>query len=158
MSQEPPDPGFLYVPLQAAACGVALRLFRDRDGTRCAVGFSTLGDLTRVLGPDQQHYRLTERSIRSLAAERGVSRLIVDPGLVAAPVSTTTAPAAVVPAVVPVAVPQPIEPIALPVPLRSLEPVASSESAWSGWNPQLVGLLVVSAVTGAAALVMQVIS
>ena len=147
MTQEPPDPGFLFVPLQAAACGVALRLFRDRDGTRCAVGFTTLEDLTRVLGPDQQHYQLRERSVRSLAAERGVSRLIVDPGLVAAPVSPVAAPAVALP-----------EPVLSPELIPSPELVASHEPAWSGWNPQLVGLLVVSAVTGAAALVMQVIS
>lgn len=41
-----------------------------------------------LLGAEQRYYRLTERAVRDLAADRGVSvsALVVDPGLVAAPV------------------------------------------------------------------------
>lgn len=139
MTQEPPDTDRLYVPLREAACGVSLRFFRDRDGTRCAVGFTTPDQLAQVLGPDHRYYRLTRRAVCSLAAERGVQRLIVDPGLVAAPVAPLAAPVA---------------PLVSPV---AAEPADVADPAWSKWNPQLIGLLAVSAVSGAAALFMQVI-
>lgn len=137
MIEEPPDIERLYVPLRDAACGVSLRLFRDRGGARCAVGFTSPDRLAAVLGSGQRYYRLTEHAVRALARERGVTALIVDPGLVA-----------------PAVTPLPAEPVAKPVPtLRA--PVATSRS--SSWHPELSGLLVVSAVTGAAALLMQVL-
>jgi hypothetical protein len=151
VSLEPPDTQRLYVPLRQAACGVSLRLFRDRDGTRCAVGFTTVERLVGTLGPDQHHYRLTESAVRALAGERDVHRLIVDPGLVAAPVSAveSTATTITTTTTTPVFPVAPAEPVAAPV--------GSSRSAWTSWSPELVGLLTVSAVTGAAALLMQVI-
>lgn len=86
MIEEPPDTERLYAPLRELPAGVCLRLFRDRGGERCAVAFTSLERLTSLLGPEQRYYRLTERAVRDLAADRGVSALIVDPGLVAPPV------------------------------------------------------------------------
>jgi len=75
----------LYVPLREAGCccGVSLHLFRDHDGFRCAVGFTTAERLAEVLGARQASYRLTVRTVRQLARERGVYTLVVDPGLAA---------------------------------------------------------------------------
>jgi hypothetical protein len=112
MKEQDSETDRLYVPLRGAGGGVSLRLFRDRDGSRCAVGFTTHERLAEVLGAEQEFYRLTVRSVRALARERGVDALVVDPGLVAAPVR---------------------------------------EHAWP------VGILTVSAVTGAAALALQVL-
>ena len=136
MIEEPPDIERLYVPLRDAACGVSLRLFRDRGGARCAVGFTSPDRLAAVLGSGQHYYRLTEHVVRALARERGVTALIVDPGMVAPAVSPLSP-----------------EPVAEPAPpVRA--PLATSRSSW---HPELSGLLVVSAVTGAAALLMQVL-
>lgn len=135
MLEEPPDADRLYVPLRDAGCGVSLRLFRDRDDTRCAVGFTSPDRLTTVLGRDQRYYRLTRRAVLDLARERGVNRLIVDPGMVAAPVRehADAAPR-------PHATPQ--RRFHLPRPQ---------------WDAQAAGLLAVSALTGAATLAAQVI-
>lgn len=78
-----------------------------------------------MLGPDQQHYRLAERSVRALAAERGVTRLIVDPGLVAAPVSAVAAPFMATA-------------VALPAVVPSLERVASLNRVAAGLRPRQV--------------------
>jgi hypothetical protein len=137
MTQEPADTRHLYVPLRDAGCAVTLRLFRDRDGSRCAVGFTTAEHLARVLGPQQRCYRLTEHSARTLAQQCGVNKLIVDPGLVAAAVAQTSAD-------------QRTEPVTAPVP----QPVGPSRSTL---HPEVAGLLAVSAAAGAAALLMQVL-
>ncbi len=79
MLEEPPDTERLYVPLHDAACGVALRYFHDQDGSRCAIGFTELGRMAELLGPDQAYYRLTARSVRELAGPAGVTTLVVDP-------------------------------------------------------------------------------
>ena len=131
MLEEPPDTGRLYAPLRAAGVGITLRLFRDRAGTRCAVGFTSAEQLERVLGPDQPYYLLTESMVRSLARERGVSTLIVDPRLAAAPVEPL----------------QPLAEVELPREARRRSP----------WDRELTGMLAVSAVGGAIALLMQVI-
>ena len=136
MTQEPADIDRLYVPLREAACGVSLRLFRDRGGARCAVAFTSLDRLTTVLGSDQRHYRLTEHAVRALAGERGVTALVVDPGLVAAPVCEHGES-------VPVA-----------------EPGPTSHRSGAGrfaWDAQAAGVLAVSALTGVATLAMQVL-
>jgi hypothetical protein len=148
MSQEPADTARLFVPLQDAACGVSLRLFRDRDGSRCAIGFTTTERLAGVLGPQQRYYRLTERSVRTLARERGVDALIVDPGLVAPAVSPVPADHAVMPNPL---VPNPLVPEPL-VPERLLrERRGRRGRSRSPWHPEVAGLLAVGAVTGAAA-------
>ncbi len=108
MTEEPSDIGRLYVPLRDAACGVSLRLFRDRGAVRCAVGFTSADRLAAVLGADQRCYRLTEHAVRTLARERGVMTLIVDPGLVAAPVREHAVTESVsVPIPIPIPVPAP---------------------------------------------------
>jgi hypothetical protein len=162
MTQEPADTGRLYVPLRDAACGVSLRLFRDRDGSRCAVGFTSAEGLERLLGPQQQYYRLTEAAVRSLARERSVSALIVDPGLVAAAVSVD-APSPVAPSLVAASYTAPTHAHAdtdtvadtVTVPTTPI-PQPDGQPRFT-WHPELAGLLAVSAITGAAALLMQVI-
>ena len=140
MLEEPPDTRRVYVPLTESACSVSLRLFRDRGGERCAVGFTDFDRLAELLGPDQPCYRLTVRSVRELAAQRGVTRLILDPALVAAPVRD--------PGTLP-----------LPLPLAEAEhrahhrPLRAARSAWE--HSQAAGILVVSAGAGAAALVLE---
>lgn len=151
MIEEPPDTSRLYVSLRDAACGVSLRLFRDRGGERCAVGFTRLESMVELLGPDQQYYRLTARSVRELAGQRDVTRLIVDPVLVAAPVHDITPIAE--PAIVPASVV-----LARPVPARSNVhshmPLSAVRSAWER-SSQAAGILVVSAGAGAAALMLE---
>ena len=72
----------LYVPVREAGCccGVSLQLFRDRDGSRCAVGFTTAERMAEVLGARQECFRMTVRTVRQLARQRGVHTLMVDPG------------------------------------------------------------------------------
>lgn len=79
MLEELPDAERLYVPLHDVACGVALRYFHDQAGSRCAIGFTDLGRLAEVLGPDQTYYHLTPRAVRELTDAAGVTTLIVDP-------------------------------------------------------------------------------
>jgi hypothetical protein len=115
-----------------AASAVSLRLFRDRGGERCAVGFTSVERLTTVLGPQQRYYRLSERSVRVLARERGVTALVVDPGMVAAPVH------------------EPVHDQSVRVPRR----IEVLRAAWSGPS---AGVLTVSALTGVAAVAMEVL-
>ena len=82
----------LCVPVRDTACGFALRLFRNRDGSRCAAAFTSEDRLVAVLGPDQRWLPLPEPALRDLAEPLGVLSLIVDPALVAAPVSTGSNP------------------------------------------------------------------
>ncbi len=135
MLEEPPDTRRVYVPLNEGECSVSLRLFRDRGGERCAVGFTRSDRMAELLGPEQPCYRLTVRSVRELAAQRGVTRLILDPALVAAPVRD-------------------LEPLSLPAPpQRTHHPLRAARSAWE--HSQAAGILVVSAGAGAAALVLE---
>ncbi|MFJ9844467.1 SAV_915 family protein [Kitasatospora sp. NPDC101155] len=80
-----------HVPVTATITGTgsptALRLFRLRDGRRCAVGFSSPEALTALLGPDQAHTEIGEPALRDLTAPLGVDTLVLDPRLVAPPVS-----------------------------------------------------------------------
>ncbi|MEU8927911.1 SAV_915 family protein [Kitasatospora sp. NPDC048545] len=75
----------------------ALRLFRLRDGRRCAVGFSSPEALAALLGPDQAHTELAEPALRDLTAPLRVDALVLDPRLVAPPVATPAAPPAPAP-------------------------------------------------------------
>ncbi|WP_104819063.1 SAV_915 family protein [Kitasatospora sp. MMS16-BH015] len=72
-----------YVPVRTVGAAQVLRLFRQRDGSRCAVEFSSPAALHALLGPDQEVAELTERALRQLTAPLGVHRLLLDPGLVA---------------------------------------------------------------------------
>ena len=136
MLEEPPDTHRVYVPLTEGACSVSLRLFRDRGGERCAVGFTDFDRMAELLGPDQLCYRLTVRSVRELAAQRGVTRLSLDPALVAAPVRD----------------PGPL-PLTAAAHRAHHRPLRAARSAWE--HSQAAGILVVSAGAGAAALVLE---
>ncbi|MFJ9694379.1 SAV_915 family protein [Kitasatospora sp. NPDC101183] len=83
-----------HVPLTVSGNGgtTALRLFRLRDGRRCAVGFSSPEALAALLGPGQAHTELAETALREMIAPLGVDTLVVDPRLVAPSVSTPAAP------------------------------------------------------------------
>ncbi|MEV4559570.1 SAV_915 family protein [Kitasatospora sp. NPDC049285] len=86
-----------HVPVRTVGPAQVLRLFRDRDGGRCAVAFSTLAALHALLGADQESAELTEPALRGLTAPLGVHRLVLDPALVAPAagayrVSTAAAP------------------------------------------------------------------
>ncbi|WP_406195408.1 hypothetical protein OH807_07420 [Kitasatospora sp. NBC_01560] len=84
-----------HVPVTVTGRSTALRLFRLRDGRRCAVGFATAEALTALLGPDQAFTELGEPALRALTAPLGVDTLVLDPRLVAPPVTAgSPAPAA----------------------------------------------------------------
>jgi hypothetical protein len=154
MLEQPPDTGRLYVPLCDAGCAVSLRLFRDRGGERCAIGFTSEERLIALLGPHQRYYRLLERSVRALARERGVTALVVDPRLVAAavgePVHATPDPS-------PDSSPAPLPTAATPAPVRAEQPSRRVEALRTAWSGQSAGILAVSALTGAAAVAMEVL-
>ncbi|WP_037781310.1 SAV_915 family protein [Kitasatospora purpeofusca] len=83
-----------HVPVTVTGRTTSLRLFRLRDGRRCAVGFSSAGALAELLGPEQAAVELGEPALRALTAPLGVDELVLDPRLVAAPVvSPAVAPA-----------------------------------------------------------------
>ena len=86
----------LCVPVREAGCGFVLRVFRDRDGSRCAVAFSSEERLRAVLGAGQCWLPLAEPALRDLARPLGISALVLDPNLVAPTVRDT--PAALAPA------------------------------------------------------------
>ncbi|MBD0692269.1 SAV_915 family protein [Streptomyces sp. CBMA123] len=85
-----------HVPVTTTGTGstAALRLFRMRDGRRCAVGFSSPEALAALLGPAQAYTELGEAALRVLTGPLGVDTLVLDPGLVAPPVATAVAPGA----------------------------------------------------------------
>ncbi|WP_329493495.1 SAV_915 family protein [Kitasatospora herbaricolor] len=84
---EPEEPRpVLHVPVRAVGTGYALRLFKQRDGSRCAVAFTSATALTMLLGPTQRSVRLAEPALRALATPLGTTTLVIDPQLVAPPV------------------------------------------------------------------------
>ncbi|MEW1911824.1 SAV_915 family protein [Kitasatospora sp. NPDC085895] len=89
---EPDEPGtpggpaahaLRFVPVRTTGPVQVLRFFRHRDGSCCAVAFSTAAALHALLGPDQEAAELTEPALRGLTAPLGIDRLVLDPGLVA---------------------------------------------------------------------------
>ncbi|MFE3112093.1 SAV_915 family protein [Kitasatospora indigofera] len=89
---EPEEPRpVLHVPVRAVGTAFALRLFKQRDGSRCAVAFTSATALTMLLGPAQRSVRLAEPALRALAAPLGTTTLVIDPQLVAPPVAARTA-------------------------------------------------------------------
>lgn len=152
MLEEPPDTHRVYVPLTESACSVSLRLFRDRGGERCAVGFTDPDRMAQLLGPDQQCYRLTVRSVRELAAQRGVTRLILDPALVAAPVRDPEPRLFAAASRAAASLPASPDPEAAHR-AHHHRPLRAARSAWE--HSQAAGILVVSAGAGAAALVLE---
>ena len=90
------DHQLLFAPVRDTACGTAaLRLFRERDGSRCAVAFSTEERLRSVLGATQRCVPLSEPALREMTDPIGVHHLVVDPNLVAPPVRELPAAAPV---------------------------------------------------------------
>jgi hypothetical protein len=77
----------LFIPVCDNGCGFTLRLFRDRDGSRCAVAFTVPERLTAVLGSGQRWVELAESALRDMVCPLGVERLVVDPALIAPPVT-----------------------------------------------------------------------
>lgn len=87
--QEPAPPDApLHVPVRQVGGAFVLRLFRQRDGSRCAVAFTRAAGLTALLGPDQPAVRLAGPALRALAEPLGVTAVVTDPQLVAPPVTT----------------------------------------------------------------------
>lgn len=120
----------LCVPVREAACGFVLRMFRDRDGSRCAVAFSSEERLRAVLGGEQRWIPLAEPALRDLAAPLGVAHLILDPNLIAPTVrdTPTGAPTPSPSAPAPVAAPAPA-PAAAPAAAIAPAPAAASAPA-----------------------------
>ncbi|MEU9075971.1 SAV_915 family protein [Kitasatospora sp. NPDC048538] len=89
-----------HVPVTVSGTGgtTALRLFRLRDGRRCAVGFSSPEALAALLGPAQPYTEVAEPALRDLVAPLGVDTLVLDPRLVAPPVAAPAGPPATAPA------------------------------------------------------------
>ncbi|MFJ3791057.1 SAV_915 family protein [Kitasatospora sp. NPDC090091] len=81
-----------HVPVTVTGRTTSLRLFRLRDGRRCAVGFVSAEALTALLGPEQASVQLAEPALRALVAPLGVDTLVLDPRLVAPPVAGPAAP------------------------------------------------------------------
>ncbi|MFF2351508.1 SAV_915 family protein [Kitasatospora sp. NPDC058115] len=75
-----------HVPVTVTGRTTSLRLFRLRDGRRCAVAFSSAGALAELLGPEQAAVELGEPALRALTAPLGIEELVLDPRLVAPPV------------------------------------------------------------------------
>jgi hypothetical protein len=97
----------LCIPVSDNGCGFTLRLFRNRDGSRCAVAFTTPERLGAVLGAGQRWVELAEPALRDMVGPLRVEHLVVDPSLIAPPVSVHPQP-------VPRPVPQPPRPLARP--------------------------------------------
>ena len=77
----------LYIPVSDNGCGFTLRLFRNRDGSRCAVAFTGPERLSAVLGAGQGWVELAEPALRDMVRPLGVEHMVVDPNLIAPPVS-----------------------------------------------------------------------
>ncbi|MDH6118443.1 hypothetical protein ABH930_001443 [Kitasatospora sp. GAS204A] len=84
-SGAPEDLAVRHVPVRIVGGTQLLRLFRQRDGSRCAVAFSSLAALRALLGPEQASAELTEPALRELTEPLGVYDLVLDPRLVAPP-------------------------------------------------------------------------
>ncbi|WP_457033339.1 SAV_915 family protein [Kitasatospora sp. P5_F3] len=86
--QEPAEPRtLLHVPVRSTGTGYALRMFTQRDGSRCAVAFSCPARVTALLGAGQRSVPLAEPALRALAEPLGATVLVIDPQLVAPPVA-----------------------------------------------------------------------
>lgn len=144
--------GLLYVPVRPGPHGFAARMFRTPLGGRTAVGFTTHRRMTAVLGRDQACTRLSVPALRALAEPLGITTLTVDPQLAAPPVHHEGTPAAKPqPATEPVPVPAPVPALAPAAPGAPAPnaPAALAPSARPNWDPQMVGVLRVTAMAAA---------
>ena len=164
----------LCVPVRETACGFVLRTFRDRDGSRCAVAFSSEERLRAVLGDQQSWLPLAEPALRGMSRPLGIEALVLDPNMIAPTVrETSPAPAAVTPAVVtPAAVtPAAVTPAAVTpavVTPAALAPAAAARAAHGvgaaahrapRWRtPVGAGVLQATVAVGAADLLLQLLS
>ncbi|MGW1881501.1 SAV_915 family protein [Streptomyces sp. NPDC001970] len=81
---EPTPAEPLFVPVRlGSAGGYQLRFMRTPLGVRTAIGFTSAGRLTAVLGEGQAWIRLAEPALRALSEPLGVTRVTVDPQLTA---------------------------------------------------------------------------
>ncbi|WP_377271811.1 SAV_915 family protein [Peterkaempfera sp. SMS 1(5)a] len=171
-SEETPSPeplhparhALLHVPVRTSGGCHALRLFRGRDGSRCAVAFSSPELLTALLGPDQKWILLAEAPLRAMAEPLGARTLVLDPQLVAPPVPTAApapAPAPVATgAPVTVGAPAPTAAGCAAVPASAAVPAASSGTGKQPendryWPADLVGAARVSAAAAGATALFQ---
>ncbi|MFG2821496.1 SAV_915 family protein [Kitasatospora sp. NPDC048365] len=86
------DHALCHVPVRSAGPVQVLRVFRRRDGSRCAVAFSTAEALHALLGAGQETAELTEPALRALTEPLGIRHLVLDPTIVAPPAATDRAP------------------------------------------------------------------
>lgn len=142
MSEDRIHHPLLCVPVRNAGYGSTLRLFRERDGSRCAVAFTSEDRFREVLGERQDWAPLAEPALRDLTRPLGVTTLVVDPNLVAPPVA---------PAAVPVAATS----SAAPVPATA---GASVPTRGRSWDAGLNGIFRATVAVGAADLLLQLLS
>ncbi len=146
MSEDHIHHPLLCVPVRNAGYGSTLRLFRERDGSRCAVAFTSEDRLREVLGERQDWAPLAEPALRDLTRPLGVTTLVVDPNLVAPPV----APAAPVAATSSAATSS-----AAPVAATAGAPVSTRGRSW---DAGLNGIFRATVAVGAADLLLQLLS
>ena len=145
MSEDHIHHPLLCVPVRNAGYGSALRLFRERDGSRCVVAFTSEDRLREVLGERQAWVPLAEPALRDLTRPLGVTALVVDPNLVAPPVAPPTTPPAV----------EPLSPSAAPLAATAGAPVATRGRSWESG---LDGIFRATVAVGAADLLLQLLS
>jgi hypothetical protein len=79
--QHPAGP--LFVPVRPGPSGQAVRIFRTPLGSRTAVGFTSVRQLTSTLGREQTWIKLAEPALRTLVTPLGVTLVTVDPQFLA---------------------------------------------------------------------------
>jgi len=78
--------GLLCVPTRSGPAGSqTLRLLQTAVGVRTAVGFTSPGRLTAVMGPGQNWIEMALPGLRALVEPLGVAVVTVDPQLIARP-------------------------------------------------------------------------
>ncbi|WP_427895514.1 SAV_915 family protein [Kribbella sp. GL6] len=84
---KPPHTADWFVPVHSVGDIAAPRIGRLPDSSRVGIAFTTLANLRRASGPEQEWMRLTEDALRETLAPLGVIRIQLDPALVSAPPS-----------------------------------------------------------------------
>lgn len=76
----------VLVPVTTSSCGAqSLRVVRRPDGARVGVAFTSLDLLHEVLGPDQEHVRMSLAAVHAVLAGTGVEEVRLDPTYAACP-------------------------------------------------------------------------